>query len=174
MPADVPSDRSSAVDFDWPGWVLAQVGTASTVGFARKAVERVMAEVVPMMAERDRLQAELERLKRDPRGSLHEDKAEIRRLRAENERLKTSLALFAERIERDRRQPDKILCYVLDMRRASDETPASCETCAGSGAQLCECDKGERPIQTCFSCSGRDCADCGGTGLASRDEEARP
>jgi hypothetical protein len=42
--------------------------------------------------EADRLRAENEALKRDPRGSLHEDKAEIRRLRAENERLREKIS----------------------------------------------------------------------------------
>lgn len=31
------------------------------------------------------------------------------------------LALLADRLERDRKEPDKVLCYVLDMRRLARE-----------------------------------------------------
>ena len=47
-----------------------------------------------------------------PLGSLHEDRAEIRRLKAE-------LAKFADWLERDSREPDKVLCVVQSMRRAA-------------------------------------------------------
>lgn len=71
----------------------------------------------------DRLRAENEalRMERDRAVETRENANAVSvRVEAEIERLKTSLALFAERIERDRREPDKLLCYVLDMRRVAD------------------------------------------------------
>lgn len=49
-------------------------------------------------------------------------------------------------------------------QQAPAEAVIRCKACAGSGAQLCECDRGERPITTCFACSGCECAACGGSG----------
>src|SRR4051812_35789194 len=34
------------------------------------------------------------------------------------------------------------------------EPPNLCSACAGTGAQLCECDRGERPAHNCWACSG--------------------
>jgi hypothetical protein len=63
------------------------------------------------------------------------------------------------------------IATLAELALASDDKRRECETCAGSGAQLCECDRGERVIYTCFSCSGRECVACGGSG-EFRDSEA--
>ncbi len=34
-----------------------------------------------------------------------------------------------------------------------------CEKCGGT-ARWCECDRGERPPQNCWECSGEPCPDC--------------
>lgn len=77
-----------------------------------------------------------------------------------------------------REQGDGGACLDTIMAAVQDEkgkpTTGTCPACAGSGAQLCACDLGERTPLNCWSCSGRSCVACGGTGRVAELASAAP